>query len=269
MPELSEYTSIAERLVQSLSKVSEYKMRSSVFFKKLCILSDEGIIEVLNIILNKANKERGTNSDIIDIFFDQSAIEENIGKKRIDILLSLAVERGYEGVVDLIGNSSISNNEIDIKEERVYDFDERTIGERKSYASSYDPDLIAKLIHDPEPMVIERLLQNPRITERDVLKIITRRPVKSTIIRVVSNSIRWNSSYTIRDAIVRNPYTPPQIALKILPSIMKQDLEEILQDGSLSELIRNRAKDLLYKKRMTTDEFFAIDQSEETRKKNL
>jgi hypothetical protein len=259
MSEEPEYLNIAERLVRSIAGVSESRMRSVVFFRKLCLLSNEGVVEVLNIIINRANCERGLNSDIIDIFFDQSSVEEFLGKTRLDGLLSVARGKNYSGVVDLFGRKPEKDEDVEIKEERIYDFDEKTIGERKSYAHSTDTDLIAKLIHDPEPVVIERLLQNPRITEREVLKIITKRPVKTDIIKVVANSEKWNSSYTIKDAIARNPYTPIEITLKILPALMKQDLTEISQDGSLDKAIRERAVELLNQKRGRTDEFYLIE----------
>jgi hypothetical protein len=266
MSEEPEYLNIAERLVKSIASVPEFRMRSSVFFRKLCLLSDEGIVEVLNIIVNRANRERGIHSDIIEIFFDQSSVEELLGKTRLANLLSAAKEKNYSGVVDLFGRKPVKSKDVEIKEERIYDFDEKTIGERKNFAHSTNHDLIAKLIHDPEPMVIERLLQNPRITEREVLKIITRRPVKPAIVRVVANSVKWNSSYTIKDAIARNPYTPIEITLKILPALMKQDLTEISQDGSIGSTVRERAVELLNNKRGRTDEYYLIDDLEDSDK---
>jgi len=259
MSEEPEYLNIAERLVKSIASVPEFRMRSSVFFGKLCLLSDEGIVEVLNIIVNRANRERGIHSDIIGIFFDQSSVEELLGKTRLTNLLSTARTKNYYSVVDLFGRKPVKSKDVEIKEERIYDFDEKTIGERKSFAHSTDADLIAKLIHDPEPMVIERLLQNPRITEREVLKIITRRPVKPDIIRVVANSAKWNSSYTIKEAMARNPYTPIEITLKILPALMKQDLTEISQDWSLGSTVRERAVELLNHKRGHADEYYLIE----------
>lgn len=261
MSEEPEYTDIAERLVRSIASVPEPRMRSAAFFRKLCLLSDEGMVEVLNIIVNRASRERGLHSDIIEIFFDQSSVEEQLGKSRISDLLAIAKREDYPGVVDLFGRKPLKEETVEIQEERIYDFDEKTIGERRSYAHSTDQDLIAKLIHDPEPMVIETLLQNSRITEREVLKIITRRPVKPDIIRVVANSLRWNSSYTIKDAIARNPYTPMEIALKILPALMKQDLMEISQDGSLNTAVRKRAVGLLDNKRGNTYDYYLIDDS--------
>jgi hypothetical protein len=259
MSEESEYLSIAERLVRSIASVPEFRMRSAVFFRKLCLLSDEGVVEVLNIIINRANRERGLHSDIIDIFFDQSSVEEFLGKMRLSGLLSIARLKNFSGVIDLFGRKPVKDENVEIKEERIYDFDEKTIGERKSFAFSTDADLLAKLLHDPEPMVIERLLQNPRITEREVLKIITKRPVKTDIIRVVANSEKWNSSYTIKDAIARNPYTPIGITLKILPALLKQDLTEISLDGSLDKTVRERAVELLNQKRGRTDEYYLIE----------
>ena len=52
-----------------------------------------------------------------------------------------------------------------------------TLGERKSLARRPDRDLIARVMRDPNPDVIRILLNNPGLTESDVVRVCARRPV--------------------------------------------------------------------------------------------
>ena len=51
----------------------------------------------------------------------------------------------------------------------------KTLGERKALARGHDRDRLARLLSDPDPAVLRHLLENPRITERDVLVAASRR----------------------------------------------------------------------------------------------
>ena len=259
----SDYKSIAERLVKSTSRIQEYQMRVAYFYSKIRNLSEEGIVEILDTILKTANEVRSLHNEVLDIIAAPDAMKEHIGIDRWKKVLEITEKKGYFQLLILLGKEIVSAEveETYPSEEMPYDFEDITIGERKSYAHSTDPDMISKLLRDPEPMVIESLLKNPRLTEKEVLTIVTKRPVNPQILEVVSRSLKWNSSYTIKDAIIRNPFTPALTALKLLPTLMRQDLEEIASDGSLSQYITVSAKDILKQKRGRTDEFYVIEDS--------
>jgi hypothetical protein len=123
-----------------------------------------------------------------------------------------------------------------LEDERVPDYGggrPLTLGERKSLARKPSRQVIERVVADPHPDVIRNLLRNPKVTELDVLRLVTRRPNYERVLREVYTSARWNTRYRIRLALARNPYTPPALALKILPQLMRQDLTEMLLDRGL------------------------------------
>ena len=57
-----------------------------------------------------------------------------------------------------------------------------TLGERKSLARRPDRAMLDRLLHDPHPDVIRRLLRNPRLTEDDVVRLAARRPGRPEVL---------------------------------------------------------------------------------------
>ena len=94
-------------------------------------------------------------------------------------------------------------------------------------------------------MVIRTLLKNPRIVESDVLQICSKTPVHEDILREVYKNKKWISRYHVKRALIFNPYTPPQIGLKLIHFMMKQDLLPIVNNAHIHSQIRNIAKQRL------------------------
>ena len=120
-----------------------------------------------------------------------------------------------------------------------------TLGEKKFLARKPDRNTIEKIRTVKDPQVVSNLLNNPRVLERDILSLITRRPNNPDVLRLVSQHPRWNMRYTIRKALVFNPYTPIDVALKLLNTLLKQDLKEVTRDKTLSPHLRKRAEEII------------------------
>jgi hypothetical protein len=119
-----------------------------------------------------------------------------------------------------------------------------TLGERKSLARTRRRDLIQRLLVDPDPQVIRVLLGNPHLTEGDVLAIASRRPTRKEVLRVVFES-SWLARYAVKRALVLNPYTPGDLAVRLLPTLVLSDLRAVAHDPAASEPLRTEAGLLL------------------------
>jgi hypothetical protein len=114
-----------------------------------------------------------------------------------------------------------------------------TLGHKKSLARlQRDPDLLARLAAEGEPVVVRELLRNPQLTEPFALRIASRRPCRPETLRCLWQERRWRTRPAVLGALVRNPYLEPEVALKILPSLPAGELEEIADDGTLHPLVR-------------------------------
>lgn len=113
-----------------------------------------------------------------------------------------------------------------------------TLGERKSLARTRDRDLLARVLRDPDPAVIRILLENPTLTERDVVRLCARRPIAPEILREVFRSTRWIIRYGVRKAIVKNPFAPVDVALQLAAHLNATDAREVVASAELAIAVR-------------------------------
>ena len=108
-----------------------------------------------------------------------------------------------------------------------------TLGERKSLARRPSRDVVERVVADPHPDVIRNVLQNPKLTEADVVRVVSKRPNYEKVLEQIYHHPKWKVRYPVRLALARNPYPPPAISLKLVPQLMRQDLQEMLDDRHL------------------------------------
>jgi len=113
-----------------------------------------------------------------------------------------------------------------------------SLGERKSLARKRDRNLLSRALRDPHPDVVHILLDNPALTELDVVRLCARRPVPQEVLTQVFKHPRWIVRYRIRLTLALNPHTPEPLALQLLPHLTPQDLKEVERSGDVSERVR-------------------------------
>jgi hypothetical protein len=102
-----------------------------------------------------------------------------------------------------------------------------TLGERRQLALGSSRRLLERLVADPHPMVIERVLMNPLLRPQDVLMIASRRPTTVELLVTVAHHAGWYKVHEVREALVRNPYNHTSIALRLLPTLHIHTLRRI------------------------------------------
>ena len=95
-----------------------------------------------------------------------------------------------------------------------------------------------RLVRDPHPAVIERLLVNPKLTEDDVLTMVVKRPARPDVLSQIARSTRWIHRPRIRRALVLNPDTPTEISGPICGLLLRQELRLVIQATHVPPSIR-------------------------------
>jgi DNA-directed RNA polymerase subunit F len=114
-----------------------------------------------------------------------------------------------------------------------------TLGHKKAMARAHrDPDLLARLAAEGDPVVVRELLRNAQATESFVVRIASRRPCRPQTLRCIFETRRWRTCSAVALALVRNPYVETALALKLLPAAPTAELREIARDGVLHPLVR-------------------------------
>jgi hypothetical protein len=124
------------------------------------------------------------------------------------------------------------------------------LGVRRAAARAHDRFRLDRLLHDRDWRVIGVLLDNPRIIERDVVRIAALRPTTAEVLQVVARHPRWSSRPAVRKALCCNPHTPLVIARRLLPTLLVQDLRHVMESGALVSALAPEARALL---RMRSD----------------
>lgn len=98
------------------------------------------------------------------------------------------------------------------------------------------------LLRDKSPMVLEGLLNNPRIDSEEVLRIARSSRVVAPTLQRIAGDARWNGNQEILAVIARHPKTPSVLATRLMPSLRTSDLRTMAKMSSgLREMVRKAA----------------------------
>lgn len=152
-----------------------------------------------------------------------------------------ADEAGLVEVGEILGAHGTPRTAGDDELERVPDFGKGrplALGERKSLARRRDRQLLARVIRDPHPDVIRILLENPALTQDDVVRLVARRPIHGDVLREVAACVRWVVRTEVRSALLKNPYSPLEVVLPLVPLANAAELAEIASSPELAIQVR-------------------------------
>ncbi len=120
-----------------------------------------------------------------------------------------------------------------------------SLGRRKALARGQDRMVLDRLLFDRHPAVIRNLLRNPRLVERDAVRIAAMRPTAPAVIQELYRSNRWITRYPVKKAIAFNPYSPLDIAVGLLPHLARQDLRSLSRSNVVDPELKAAARRLL------------------------
>ena len=106
-------------------------------------------------------------------------------------------------------------------------------GQKLSLARRASGRVAAELLLDKETRVMQAALENPRLTEASVAKVLVRSNTTSAFVEAVCHHSRWSHARDVRVALLRNAKTPLGCALEFARSLPVRMLREILQSSRI------------------------------------
>ena len=88
------------------------------------------------------------------------------------------------------------------------------------------------LVQDNDPRVLLSLLRNPRIAVDEVARVAKSPYLNYQGADVIMKTTQWMASIDVRLALIRNPKTPQDFALRILPSLPEAEVRAIARAGT-------------------------------------
>jgi hypothetical protein len=119
------------------------------------------------------------------------------------------------------------------------------LGERKALARKPTRALMDRLLCDPHPDVVRRLLANPRLTEDDVVRLASRRQRKPEVLIAVAESPRWLRSRRVRVALACNPDSPLTVGIRVVQLLLRADLALVASSPKVGAQVRSVCFELL------------------------
>lgn len=241
-----------ERLFRQGTRILDREQRTYALGRKLRRLSPEILVEIFRIACQGARLKRPLYQDGLRILSDLRRLTPLLGLDKLSVVYTLARRRDYQDVVRMMGRFPPRRKVGDGQEDEPSEdpvLKEITLGQRKTMARTRDRDLINRLCHDQNPAVISNLLENPHLTVKEVIRIASKRPTNAQVLWMVYRNLRWVSYYSVKKALVNNPYAPPHLALSLMHFLLEQDLEDVAESDFLHPRLQESALDILSERR--------------------
>jgi len=112
------------------------------------------------------------------------------------------------------------------------------LGQKITLARRGPARVAGALLAEGHLQVASIVLDNPNVTEAQILKTLSRDKLPTHVIQAVAHHRKWSITYNVRLALVRHPSSPLATVLAYLPEITVSDLRELASPGIVSEGLR-------------------------------
>lgn len=245
MSEPEDIGAAANKLARRLAALPEPAMRETAMVDYLCHTDETTAAQVLEQVRRRGDLG-GPPFDIALLTLTGMLGRQSLAYERISELYRASRDLGLDGLARMFMEPAQPQQDASAEVER-----ELTLGHRKTMARSGSRDDLQRLLRHPEPQVLPHLLQNPKLTERDVVQLAARRPADPRVQCLLVDSRRWIARYAVRRALVLNPGTPVQLSLRLLSFLLAPDLKLVDTTPSLPDELRRAARHLHEERRGT------------------
>jgi len=118
-------------------------------------------------------------------------------------------------------------------------------GEKSALARLADRDLFQRLLEENDPMVLEALCQNSRLTAEDLVRWLTVGRATRDAVEALAGTKRWSGRPGVREALIRHRQTPRAAALALLVSATRPEWLRLARDETVPALLRAWAQRLV------------------------
>ena len=124
-----------------------------------------------------------------------------------------------------------------------------TVGQKTKLALSGGKDARVLLSRERSETIRLLLLKNPRITEAEVAQISASKESTKEMLSQIGTNREWIRHYQIKHALVCNPKTPINLAIKLLEQLKERDIRLIGKSKNVSTAVSAGARRILHLRR--------------------
>jgi hypothetical protein len=112
------------------------------------------------------------------------------------------------------------------------------LGQKIALARRGPARVAGPLLAEGGSQILSVVLDNPHLTEAQVLKVLSRERVHPEVVYSIIHHRKWSCIYNVRLALVRHPASTLSSILAYLPELTVSDLRELASPGLVSENLR-------------------------------
>lgn len=112
------------------------------------------------------------------------------------------------------------------------------LGQKITLARRGPARIAGALLAEGHTQVISSVLDNPYLTEAQILRALSREKLPIAVIPAIIHHRKWSITYNVRLALVRHPASPLATILGYLPDLTISDLRDLAAPGIVAENLR-------------------------------
>jgi len=242
-----------DRFVKRLLTVKDRQMRALALVRRMGRMDAHLSYAIFEGLVMRAARRNSRAQEVLLDLTTTRPLVVALGYQPVRRIYELATRRGRPEVARmLLSPESPAMREVSstFLAKQNHAMPDISLGWRKTHARKTDRLKLDRLLFDKNPMVIRLLLDNPRIVERDVVRIAAMRPTNPENLVEVFRHPKWVRQYRVKVALACNPYCPIDIALSCVPHMMRPHLQYICSNAKIAESVREAAAGLLEARRL-------------------
>ncbi|HNW83052.1 MAG TPA: hypothetical protein PKG52_09195 [bacterium] len=201
---------------------------ADLFNEQLQYLSEEKIAEVAPEMMEEKIAEE---TETLPFGGDEDVVV--LGDENFDFPDFLISEDAFTGLT--------TDDMMERRKNIVQTLKDLTIGQKIKIAMMGNLEVRKILIKDPRKQIALAVLNNPRITEKEVASVAGEAAAPIDIISFIAGTKTLCKSYQVKLALVTNPKTPVKTALALLDVIRLNDLKRIAKSRNIPNVIKMKA----------------------------
>jgi len=119
------------------------------------------------------------------------------------------------------------------------------VHERIKLAMRGNKDARTILMRDPIRLVRRCVLQNPRISDGEVIAVARNRSADEELLRMINEKREWVRNYQVRHALSTNPKTPLPVALRHVSTLSERDMRFVAKSKNVPQAVAVQARRIL------------------------
>jgi hypothetical protein len=239
-----EPSALALRWRRAVAALADARLRVAYLRSELAAHPPDQVAAALDELADEAERGEVGGHDVLATALPALA-DELLAAWRQGLVV-LAVEQPWPALARLLGPGRVVSAEPAVIEAAPAGPGGRplTLGARRAMARRASRGTLDLLMRDGHPMVVRTLLETPRLTEDDVVRMAARRPVNPRALLEIARHPRWPLRPRVRLALVCNPATPVSVALPLVPLLRKPELAQVAVATDVPAALRRAAREL-------------------------